>query len=615
MSEARRRLVAIVAADVAGYSRLMGADEEGTIAALSAHRQRVIEPKIAEFHGRIANTAGDSFLMEFPSAVDALRCAIQIQREIESRNHDVADDQRLVFRMGINVGDVVPQGEDLLGDGVNVAARLEGLAEPGGICISRSARDQVRDRMDINLEDLGEVEVKNIARPVRVFRVLHADREPAAKSWRMPPAVKYGLAALICVAVVSGAGIWWWKNPAAGPSPKNPSVAIIPFANLSDDKRQAYFADGITEDITTDLAKVSGLYVPSRSAMLRYGKGAADPRRIGAEMGVGHILEGSIRRAGGKIRITAKLIDTETGGQLWAERFDRDAKDVFAIQDEITDRVVAVLSKRLERGELNRVARSYTPNLEAYDLYIQGRAKRIPPTPKNLAAALKLFEDAIRIDPKFAGGYAGAAYAHVLKYANTPVHVPSSSASLDTALRLAETAVRLDPSFGPAWGSLSEVFTRKHRYDEALDAVRKAMAAAPNDSLMRATYGRLLGHMGRADEGIEQVQQAIRMSPDSLPLLYFLGANLRAAGDFEKAISALTEHRTRLGGRILPAPTSQLIAAYVQAGRLPEARAEASSLRKVAPHITVELAARTHSYQDAVEMKLYMDALRVAGLP
>ena len=436
MTGERRRLAAIVAADVAGYSRLMGADEEGTIAALRAHRAEVIEPRLAEYHGRIANTAGDSFLIEFPSAVDALRCAIEIQDGIAERNAGIPEDRRLVLRIGINVGDVVTQGDDLLGDGVNVAARLEGLAEAGGICISRTARDQVRDRLDIALDDLGEVEVKNIARPVRVFRVSGVGGASPAAPLATKSARKFVVPAVVLLIAVLGGG-WWLldsenrgnpqemaqgTNAAVPPGPAqssrgNASIAVLPFANLSDDKAQAYFVDGITEDITTDLSKVKGLYVTSRSATLRYRDGGQDLKVVAAALGVRHILAGSVRRAGAKIRVTATLIDAKSGGQLWAERFDRGAQDIFAIQDEISGRVVAQLSAALKGVLLNTAKRTHTPNIEAYDLYIRARAKRIPPTPPNLKAALSDFEKAIEIDPKFAGGYAGASFARALIYA------------------------------------------------------------------------------------------------------------------------------------------------------------------------------------------------------
>jgi adenylate cyclase len=620
----RRRLAAIVAADVAGYSRLMGADEEGTIVALRAHRAQVIEPKLTQYHGRIANTAGDSFLIEFPSAVDALRCAIDIQAGIAERNTGIAEDRRLILRIGINVGDVVSNGDDLLGDGVNVAARLEGLAESGGICISRSARDQVRDRMDIALEDLGEVEVKNIVRPVRVFRVGGVGTAPETEIRLGTPWPRYGIAAAAAIVAVA-AGLWWTQqDPGSGPavpvksSPSQatrPSIAVLPFSNRSDDKDQAYFADGITEDITTDLSKVAGLFVTSRSATLKYRNGAQDPKAVAAALGVRHILTGSVRRAGGKIRITATLVDAQTGGQLWAERFDRETRDVFAIQDEIAGRVVRQLSETLKGGPLSRAKRTYTPDVEAYDLYIQGRAKRIPPTPPNLRAALAYSEKAIEIDPKFAGGYAGASLVRVLIHAAWGGDSGTPDAELDQALKLAQKAVELDPSFGPAWGSLAEAYFRKGRHEDALEAVKKAIAAAPSDSLMRARYGRFLGYVRRPSEGIEQVRQAMRMSPDSLPLLYFLALNYRAAGEFDKAVDALREHRKRLGGRILPAPTCQLIAALVQAGRKAEAQAEAQALLAKLPKYTARQAARSHVYKASEDMNQFVMALREAGLP
>ena len=621
MMPERRRLAAIVAADVAGYSRLMGADEEGTIAALRGHRQAVIEPRLEEFHGRIANTAGDSFLIEFPSAVDALRCAMAIQSGIAARNADIPEERRLVLRIGINVGDVVANGDDLLGDGVNVAARLEGLADAGGICLSRSARDQVRDRLDVALEDLGEIEVKNIKRPVRAFRVtgIGVETPPAALTQRIK--VIYALA-VGCLILVAAGGYWWTRQgestKVAGPgepSSQQVSIAVLPFSNLSSDQAQAYFADGITEDITTDLSRVAGLYVTSRTATLRYRDGAQDLKTIAGALGVGHVLTGSVRRAGDRLRITATLIDAETGGQLWAERFDRAMQDIFTIQDEIAVRVVDRLSSELTGVSLKTARRAYTPKVEAYDLYIQGRVKRIPPTRPNLEAALKLFEQAIEADPKFAGGYAGASFAQVLVYAESSAGPDRAGAHLDEALRLARKAVGLDPTFGPAWGSLAEALFRSGEFDAALEAIEKAIAAAPSDSLMRARFGRILGHVGRADEGIAQVRQAMRMSPDSLPLLYFLGANLRVSGKFDEAIEALLEHRKRLGGRILPAPTTQLVAAYFQAGRKDEARAEAQKILSGTRDYTVGRAQRSAVYKNAEDRHIFASALRSAGIP
>ena len=608
---AERRLAAIVAIDVAGYSRLMGADEDGTLAALKGHREATLP--LGQAHGgRIVGTAGDGELWEFPSVTQAVTCAIEVQALIAKRNAQIPDDRKMLLRIGINLGDVMIDEDDIFGDRVNVAARIEALAKPGGICVSRSVRDNVRDRLAIAFEDLDEVEVKNIARPVRVFRVLAEGEEASAPKKQAAPKWIYGATAAVVLILLAVGGGWWWSQPDTIPGA---SIAILPFANLSGDKEQDYFADGIAEDITTDLSKVAGLRVTSRSATLRFRGSTADPRRIAADLKVGHILAGSVRRAGERVRITAKLIDGASGDQLWAERFDRETKNIFAIQDEIAERVVAALSQAIGSLSLNRAARAYTPDIEAYDLYIQGRAKRIPPTPGNLAAALAMFERAIRIDPTFAGGYAGAAFTHVLLSADSTILSDAPSDHIETALRQARKAVELDPGFGPGWGSLAEASSRKGLFDEVFEAIQNAMKAAPSDSLMRALYGRYLGLAGQPQEGIAQVKQAMAMSPDSLPMLFFLGINYRAAGDFEKAIEVLVEHRNRLGGRVLPGPTTQLIAAYVQAGRLPEARAEVNTLLGVAPHYATEIAAKTHVYKKAVDTKLFLDALRTAGLP
>ncbi len=633
MTSVKRRLAAIVAADVVGYSRLMGAYEEETITQLRAHRAEVFEAKLPQYHGRIANTAGDSFLLEFASAVDALRYAIDVQAEMARRNQSVDPDKQLVFRIGINVGDVVANGEDLLGDGVNVAARIEALAEPGEICISRSARDQVRDRIDITLDDLGEVEVKNIARPVRVFRVLSGSgsgngsgktaTSPAAGS-----AAKSGskvVLATIAAMVIAGAAAFWWYQQsstlppeqinASTPRSDGPSIAVLPFSNLSGKQSESYFADGITEDITIDLSNVSGLNVTSSSSAKRLQRGQGDVAASALKLGIGHLIEGSVRRSEDRIRITAKLIDVASGNQLWAERFDRKPEDIFAIQDEITGRVVSQLSDLFTDINFKTKRRSYTPNPLAYDYYIKGRAQRIPPTPGNLKAAFESFNKAIEIDPKFAGGYAGASIATILASSDSTKTPETAKAGLAEAQRLAQKAVELDPDFGPGWGSLAEAYLRTGQHDESLQAIEKAIQAAPGDSLMRANFGRYLGYVGRAQEGIKQVRQAMRMSPDSLPLLYFLGLNQRSAGQFDAAVESLIEHRKRLSGRILPAPTTQLIAAYVEAGHVDKARETVALLLKAAPKFSARKAAKIHLYKDVKEQQAFGDALRTAGLP
>ncbi|MEE9210059.1 MAG: adenylate/guanylate cyclase domain-containing protein, partial [Kiloniellales bacterium] len=342
-----RRLAAILAADVVGYSRLMGEDEAGTLARLQAHREALIDPKIAEHHGRLVKLMGDGALVEFASVVDAVECAVEIQRAMAGRQEGVPQDKRIEFRIGINIGDVIVEGEDIYGDGVNVAARLEGLAEPGGICISRAARDQIRDKLDFELEDLGEHEVKNIARPIRVFRVrTEADAGAAVGSTR-PSGRKFGrwpVAAALVIAAAAGAALWQFQPRAPAPTPEavrqqaaavrvpdRPSIAVLPFTNMSGDPEQEYFSDGITEDIITDLSKVSGLFVVARHSSFTYKGKAVRVQDVGRDLGVRHVLEGSVRKAGGRVRITAQLIDAASGDHVWAERYDRDLTDVFAV--------------------------------------------------------------------------------------------------------------------------------------------------------------------------------------------------------------------------------------------------------------------------------------------
>lgn len=618
-----RRLAAILAADVAGYSGLMSADEEGTIEQLRSHRANIFLPKLETYRGRVANTAGDSFLIEFSSAVDALRYALEVQSDLAQHNQSIVDDKCLKFRIGINVGDVVAEGDDLLGDGVNVAARIEALAEPGEICISRSVADQVRDRLDVSLQDLGEVQVKNIIRPVHVFGVNQSDgtANHADRSNRTGKVAV--IAGLLAVGLLIGAIIWlkpWGQAGQQSADVKTqqnnqPSIAVLPFENRSDDPEQAYFVAGIWEDVTTDLSRVSGLTVASSSSSARFKQKDQSTAQMGEALEVSHLLEGSVRRSGDKLRISTRLVDATSGKQIWAERFDRNASDLFAIQDEITQRVVTQLSALFASATLAKPTRTYTPKLEAYDLYIRGRAQRIPPTPKNVAAALRSFDRAIEVDPKFAGGYAGAALAQVLAAFDMSSSGQTYQLQLEKAQSLANKAVELDPQFGPGWGSLAEVRFRQGRFEDAIKAVQTAIERAPSDSLMRANYGRYLGYMRRGAEGIEQVKTALRMSPDSLPLLYFLAINFRAEGRYQEAVDTLLEHRKRLGGRVLPAPTAQLIAAQVQAGKAEDAKQSARMLLKIAPRFTGTLALRTHVYQHNDDNQAFIDLLERAGIP
>ena len=384
----QRRLAAILAVDVVGYSRLMGDDEAGTLAALKAHRREFITPKTAEHGGRIVKLMGDGALVEFASVVDAVECAVALQHGLSERNADTPEDRRIVFRIGVNLGDVIIDGDDIYGDGVNVAARLEGLAQPGTICISRTVFDHVKGKVELGFEDLGEHRVKNITDPVHAYRVLTGPDDagkligrakPKPPPWKRP-AIATGFAILVAIA---GMGIWLRaSSPAieqasvaemAFPLPDKPSIAVLPFANMSDDPDQEYFAQGITDDLITDLSNVSGLFVISRNSTFGYKDKAVKIRQVAEELGVRYVLEGSVRRVGDEVRINAQLIDALTGGHVWADRYDRNLEDIFAIQDEVVDEVVSALSVELESGEQNRLNRTYALSPESYDLFLRAR--------------------------------------------------------------------------------------------------------------------------------------------------------------------------------------------------------------------------------------------------
>jgi adenylate cyclase len=372
-----RRLAAILAADVAGYSRLMGEDEEGTLAALKAIRRELADPKIKEHRGRIVKTTGDGLLLEFASVVDAVRCAVEVQREMAERNADVPPDRRIELRMGINVGDIIKDGRDIYGDGVNVAARLEALAEPGGICVSRVVRDQVRDKLAFSFEDMGEQQVKNITRPIRVHRIVLGEKpnrsEPVMGAPRQNPPLAL---------------------------PDKPSIAVLPFQNMSGDPEQEYFADGMVEEIITALSRIRWLFVIARNSTLTYKGQAINVKQIGRDLGVRYVLEGSVRKAGGRVRITAQLIDAQSGTHLWADRFDGSFEDVFDLQDKVAFSVAGVIESTLQAAEIRRAAERPTTDLTAYDLYLRARPDCLSWDRERIRSALGLLERAIERDPR-----------------------------------------------------------------------------------------------------------------------------------------------------------------------------------------------------------------------
>jgi TolB-like protein len=536
-----RRLTAILAADVAGYSRLMGADEEGTLAQLKAHRRELIDPKITEHRGRIVKTTGDGMLVEFASVVDALRCAVEVQRGMAERNEDVPQERRIEFRVGINVGDIIIDGDDIYGDGVNVAARLEAIAEPGGVCLSEDAHRQVRGKLELTTEDMGEQNLKNIAQPVRVYRV-----RPSGAAVTTRPSL---------------------------PLPDKPSIAVLPFENMSGDPEQDYFADGIVEEIITALSHFRQLFVIARHSSFAYKGRAVDVKQVGRELGVRYILEGSVRKAGNHVRITGQLVDAATGAHLWADRFDGTLENIFDLQDTVTASVVGAIGPRLEQAEIERAKRKSTERLDAYDYYLRGLSVSFlyGMTRETNEEALRLFNKALELDPDFALAYAWAARCYVFRKMNrwmtdqrqevaeaTRLARRAVDLGRDEALALSlggfvlayvvgdlddgaafvDRALGLNPNLAPAWGWSAWMKICFGEHNTAIEHAARAMRLSPLDPLLWAWQSlTAFAHFfeGHYDEAASWVDAALRERPNSLAALRGATASNALAGRLEKA--------------------------------------------------------------------------------
>jgi len=619
-----RKLVAILAADVVGYSRLMELDEAGTLAALKVHRQELIDPEIAEHRGRLFKLMGDGALVEFASVVDAVTCAVAIQDGMAARNRDLAEDRRIEFRIGVHLGDVMVEDDDLYGDGVNVAARLEGLAEPGGICISQQAYDQIETKLDLAYEDLGEQQVKNIARPLHSYRVRRAGAVPPApktakrRGWS---ATRIAGSAAVVVLVVAGVALGWWQpwkpvfEPAsvermAFPLPERPSIAVLPFDNMSGDPEQEYFADGITENIITELSRFPSLFVIARNSTFTYKGRAVKVQQVSEELGVRYVLEGSVQRSNERIRISVQLIDATTGHHLWAERYDSDLDDFFAVQDETTEQIVATLAT--ERGELadawqKRTARKGTESLEAYDLELRGSQIASGYTKEAFARGKELYEKAIAADPDYARPYAHLALTLVWEVYSK--WAPEES--LNRAVDLAKEAIARDD--GEAWGhwALGAAYLKLGQYERAVAEYEKALALNPNDADVLAETSFLLAWVGRAEEGIENVKTAMRLNPRYGDwYLWGLGVAYYDAHKYEEAAATLASRKSpNLKSNLY------LAAAYAQLGRQSEATATVRNILEDNPDSSIELWGRAQPYQNEADLNHYIDGLRKAGLP
>jgi adenylate cyclase len=477
---ATRRLAAILAADVAGYSRLIGADEGGTLQALKAIRADLVDPTIAAHNGRLVKTTGDGLLVEFSSVVDALRCATEVQAGMGERNAAIPTDKRIEFRIGINVGDIVVEDGDIFGDGVNVAARLEALAEPGGICVSARVQEDASGKLDLAFEDLGEQQLKNIARPVRAFRVA-TGAAPATAA----------------------------KTPAL-PLPDRPSVAVLPFTNMSTDPDQEFFADGIAEDVITALSRYPSLFVIARNSSFTYKGRAVDVKQVGRELGVRYVLEGSVRKSGNRIRVTAQLVEAETGKHVWAAHYDRDLADIFAVQDEITEAVTIAVAPAIADAELRRAMRKPPGSLDAWAAYQRGLWHLSQYTPDNDTLAEKFFQEATDLDPAFSGAYGGLAMAQGQA---ADLHSPGQPETTNSVEALVRRAIALDGADAEARSLLSNALWRRADFEGARAEAERALAMTPNLASAHDMLGATLIFSGRPKEGIGALEKSIRLDP------------------------------------------------------------------------------------------------------
>jgi TolB-like protein/class 3 adenylate cyclase len=581
-----RRLAAILAADIAGYSRLMGTDDEGTLRLLKAHRKEVVDPKIAEHRGRIVKTTGDGMLVEFVSVVDAVRCAVDIQRAMSERNTDVPVDRRIEFRIGINVGDIISDANDIYGDGVNVAARLEALAEPGGIYVSRVVHDQVRDKLSFGFEDLGEQIVKNIARPIGVHRVSIAEGE------------RFGGAK---------AGV----TPGQGDlsSIHRPSLAVLPFINMSGDSEQEYFADGISEEIITGLSKLRWFFVIARNSSFTYKGKAVDVKSVARELNVRYVLEGSVRKGGNRVRIAAQLIDATTGNHLWADHYDGDLTDVFALQDEITNKVVAAIEPRLLEAEGARSQNRSPEDLGAWEMVIRANSLFWRMTKSECEAAIAMLNRAVDRYPDYAPAHSMLAFMLLVSS-----HLNLSGPQLTRAAELAARAAELDDSDPWAHVALGYVAFMSRRTTESVGEFQRALELNPNSAAAHGYLGWALAYDGQSEQAIIHIDEAMRMSPhDPQNAIFTTGAAIAhyLAGRYAEAVASCRKAFQQRSG--LARSTRVYVASLAQLGQLDEARAALAKVKESHPDLSIAWIERNVPYTSAPMVK-FIEGMRKAGL-
>ncbi len=571
---ARRRLAAIAVADVVGYSHLMESDETGTLAALKDRRKAILEPVVRSHDGRVIKFMGDGVLIEFASAVNAVAAALELQAKMAEANAGLGEDRRILLRIGINLGDLVGEGSDVYGDCVNVAARLQALADPGGVCVSAKVRDETLGRLALSFADLGERPLKNIGNPVHVFRVADGAGPAAAE----PPL----------------------------PLPDKPSIAVLPFTNMSGDADQQYFSDGIAEDIITEMSRSRSLFVIARNSSFQYRDRAVDVRRIARELGVRYVVEGSVRKMGSRIRITAQLIEAISGNHLWSERFDRDIAELFDVQDELTQTIVATIAGRLEDAEIRIATSKRTGSLPAYDCLLRGIRHLRGYDPDDNRLARELFEKAVVLDPHYALAHAYLALALIVENRYDAAPDTIKQRALDHALE----AVRLDPLEGRCQAFLGQVYRFRGQFDLAISHLERGVELNPNDSTNMSHLGGILGICGRAEEGIEVLRRAIRLDPYVDFARYSLSACLYHLGRYDEAMEA---SRKAAGHGKSVWQMAREAACLAQLGRLDEARAQAAEVLRRKPDFSVQ--AELPHYKRPADTEHMRQGLLKAGLP
>jgi TolB-like protein/class 3 adenylate cyclase len=620
-----RRLAAVVIADVVGYSKLIREDETGTLARFQTLQTRIFQPRIREFDGRLVKTMGDSYLLEFPSAVAAVECCMAIQRDLQAHEATTPEDRRIRFRVGINVGDIVVDNDDIHGDGVNVAARLESMAEPGGILISNTVYDQVRDKLAIGFEAKGEAKVKNIARPIPVFAVSPNDKGHAAPtSTQKRRSSKFLVTAMAVLLVSIGIGGfgWWSQRPDFKPAnlelfayslPDKPSIAVLPFDNMDDGQSEDSFTDGLTEDLITDLSKISGLFVIARNSTFTYKGRPVKVTKVAEELGVRYVLEGSARRSGNKVRINAQLIDAVSGNHLWAQRYDRDLKDVFTIQDEITRKIVTTLKIKLTGSEHERLSLKHSRDIDAVAAYLKGWTELEQFTKVSFEKARQQFELAIKLDPGFAGGYMGMSYYYWLPLANG--WTDDAETAMKKGFEYARKAEATDSSLAIGLAALGELYRFSREYEKALEYAERAVALEPNFPEAHIKHSAALTSIGRPEDALKVFEKIVRLDP-RLPEWqnFHWGFAYFGAGQYSNAVKKLEKFRKRYG--FIWGGVPMLLSSYGHLGELEKAKTLLADYLKKRPSYSVSLQEKAgFVFKRSSDFERLLDGLRKAGVP